>query len=48
MSKTSTISNVDKEVSKRKSKLLNVDTSCYDIIKKILLLNCLMNLINNY
>ena len=32
MSKTSVISNVDKEASKRKSKLLNVDTSCYENI----------------
>ena len=32
MSKTNVISNVDKEASKRKSKLLNVDTSCYENI----------------
>ena len=32
MSKTSIISNVDKEAQKRKSKLLNVDTSCYENI----------------
>ena len=39
MSKTNVISNVDKEASKRKSKLLNVDTSCYENIiynKKII------------
>ncbi|MDD6388285.1 MAG: hypothetical protein PUA68_04400 [Bacilli bacterium] len=32
MSKTNVISNVDKEASKRKSNLLNVDTSCYENI----------------
>ena len=32
MTKTNVISNVDKEASKRKSKLLNVDTSCFDNI----------------
>ncbi len=32
MSKTKVISDVDKEASKRKSKLLNVDTSCYENI----------------
>lgn len=32
MSKTNVISNVDKEAYKRKSKLLNVDTSCYENI----------------
>ena len=32
ISKTNVISNVDKEAYKRKSKLLNVDTSCYENI----------------
>lgn len=32
MSKTNVVSNVDKEAFKRKSKLLNVDTSCYENI----------------
>ena len=32
MSKTNIISNVDKEAYKRKSKILNVDTSCYENI----------------